>query len=106
MIRVDEHPEGAVVPVRAKPSSRVDAILGGHGGALRVGVSAAPERGRANEAIARLLADRLGLRSSQVELLTGPTNRDKRFLIRGLDPSEVLERLNAHIEIHQAESYE
>jgi uncharacterized protein YggU (UPF0235/DUF167 family) len=57
-----------------------------HGNALKVAVSAPPERGKANMAIARVLARALGLRPSQVTLAAGETSRDKRFRIDGLTP--------------------
>ena len=41
-----------------------------------------------------LLAKSLGLRKSQIELLAGETSRQKRFLIRGLAPDELDERID------------
>lgn len=93
MIAVTPHAEGAVVPVRAQPGARKDAVLGEHAGALRISVTAAPDRGQANAAIARVLAEAIGCRTSQIEILTGQTARTKRFLVRGLSPKELLARL-------------
>ena len=42
---------GTILPVRAQPGAKKNAVLGERAGALRVAVSAAPERGKANEAI-------------------------------------------------------
>lgn len=95
MIDLTEHAEGSVLPVRAQPGARKDAILGERAGALRVAVTAAPERGKANAAIARLLAEALGCRPSRVALLSGETAREKRFLISGLTPEELHLRLAA-----------
>ena len=93
MIRVETHAEGCVLPVRAYPGSRRDDLRGEHDGALKVAVTQAPEKGKANKAIAELLAQRLDLRKSQVELLSGDTNSQKRFLIRGVTADELLRRL-------------
>ena len=60
---------------------------------IALAVTAAPERGKANEAIAGVLAEALGLRPSQVGLLSGETSREKRFLIVGLGPEDVLARI-------------
>lgn len=95
MIAVAPHAEGTVVAVRAQPGARRDAVLGERAGSLRVAVTAAPERGKANEAIVVVIAAALGLRRSQVTLLAGETARDKRFLLRGITPGEVRERLAA-----------
>jgi uncharacterized protein (TIGR00251 family) len=93
MIEVWPHAEGCIVPVRAQPSARRDAVLGERAGALRVAVTAVPEKGKANAALARVLAETLGCKPSQVVLLSGETQREKRFLIRGWSPEQVTERL-------------
>src|SRR5204863_3250004 len=93
MIELSPHAQGCVLPVRARPGARKEAVLGEHAGALRVAVTVAPERGKANAAIARVLADALGCRPSQVSLLSGETGRDKRFLIAGLGPEQVRKAL-------------
>jgi len=74
---------GAVVKVRVRPGASEDRVVGVHAGALRVTVRAAPERGKANEAVARLLARTVGARPSEVELLSGAAARDKTLLVRG-----------------------
>jgi hypothetical protein len=92
-VELSAHAEGTIVPVRAQPGARRDAIVGVHAGALRVAVTAAPERGKANEAIAAVLAEALGCRPSQVALLSGAASRQKRFLVVGLAPEQVRGRL-------------
>jgi uncharacterized protein (TIGR00251 family) len=64
-------------------------VIGEQVGALKVAVTAPPEDGRANQALTELLRDWLGLKRSQVELAGGATNRNKQFLIRGLNPEEL-----------------
>jgi uncharacterized protein (TIGR00251 family) len=89
---------GAVLAVRAHPGARRDAIDGVHAGSLKVSVTAAPDRGRANDAIAGLLAECLGVGGGRVSLVSGPTSRDKKFLIEGLMPDEVRQRLAPFLE--------
>jgi uncharacterized protein (TIGR00251 family) len=79
--------------VRAAPGSRQERIVGIHGDALRVAVRAAPERGKANAALAALLARELGLHPSAVALHGGQTSRDKLFRIEGIAREELLRRL-------------
>ena len=93
MIALTVHEGGTVLPVRAQPGARKDAILGERAGSLRVAVSAAPERGKANAAIQVVLADAIGCKASQVGLLSGETSRTKRFLISGVTPDELQRRL-------------
>jgi uncharacterized protein (TIGR00251 family) len=89
MIAITEHAEGCILPVHAQPRARKAGILGEHAGALKVAVTAPPEDGRANEALVELLAKKLGLKRSQVTLLSGQTSREKRFLIEGVRKREL-----------------
>jgi uncharacterized protein len=93
VIALVDHPEGVVLPVRAQPGARKAGILGEQAGALKVAVTAPPEDGRANKALTELLRDALGLKRSQIELLSGATGRDKRFLIGGVSRTELESRL-------------
>jgi len=90
VIDLQPHPEGTVLPVRAQPGARKDEVRGVRDGMLKVSVTQAPERGKANKAIAALLAKALGLRKSQIELLSGQTSTRKRFLIRQTAPEALL----------------
>jgi uncharacterized protein (TIGR00251 family) len=92
--------DGAVVlRVHAQPGAGRSAVVGRHGDAVKVKVGAPPEGGRANTALAELLAEAFGLKAAQVTLVSGATGRAKRFRLDGLDPStfestldDVLER--------------
>jgi uncharacterized protein (TIGR00251 family) len=94
-IEVRAHERGCVVPVRARPGARRSEIAGEHAGALRVHVSAPADQGKANRAVAELLADVLQIARGRVVLLAGPASRSKSLLIEGLGPAEVLARLAA-----------
>jgi uncharacterized protein len=93
MIAVAAHPLGAVVPVRAQPGAKRTAVLGIRNGSLHVAVTAAPERGKANEAIIVVLAELLWCRKSTISLLSGLTSREKVFLIEGVTVELVLARI-------------
>lgn len=93
MIDVQVHAEGVVIAVRAHPGARRNEIRGEHAGALKVCVTQAPEKGKANRAIRDLLAEGLHVNRSCVELLSGETSSLKRFLIRGLDEPQLRDRL-------------
>ena len=97
MIAIKPHAEGSLLAVRAQPGARKNAVVGEHGGALKIAVTAPPEDGRANEALTDLLREWLGLKRSQVELVAGATNRNKQFLIRGLGPEELVRRISERL---------
>lgn len=95
MIDIRPHAEGLILPVRAQPGARKNGVVGEHGGTLKVAVTAPPDQGRANKALIEVLHDALDLKRFQIELLSGETSRDKRFLIRGLTREQLEERLKA-----------
>ena len=94
MIELGDHAEGCVLPVRAQPGARRAGVQGEQNGALKVAVTAPPEDGRANQALLEILREALGLKRSQMELLSGQTSRDKRFLIRGVTKEELRGRVD------------
>ncbi len=80
--------------VRVHPGARHQGLLGWRkDGALKVAVSSPPEGGRANRAVAELLAARLGVRARQVRVVRGATSRTKRIEVEGLDEDETRRRL-------------
>jgi len=94
-IALESTAEGVVVPVQAQPGARRSGIVGMHAGRLKVAVTQVAERGKANAALCEALADALGLKRSQVTLVSGPTNPQKRFRVTGITPEELRERIAA-----------
>jgi uncharacterized protein len=93
MITLTDHAEGVLLPVCAQPNAKRAGVVGERNGALKVAVTAPPEDGRANAALVEVLREQLGLKRSQVELASGQTSRDKRYLIRGVSREELAARL-------------
>jgi uncharacterized protein len=96
MLQLEAHPRGVVLPVRAQAGARRNDVLGVREGMLRVAVTAAPEKGKANRAIVALLSQKLAVPKSSIELLAGETSTRKRFLIVGGDV-EALRRQISHL---------
>ena len=93
MIKLEQNAAGVRFAVKAHAGARRNAITGEHDGALKVAVTPAPEKGRANKAIVELLARELQLSKRQVELLHGETSSQKQFLVRGIEIAELQSRL-------------
>lgn len=93
MIAIADHSEGCILPVRAQPGSRKRGIVGEQSASLKVAVTAPPEGGKANKALIEELREALKIKRSQIELVSGETSRDKRFLIRGVSKTELTSRL-------------
>lgn len=70
------------------PSSRRDEIVGRHGDGWKVRVAAPPEDGRANEAVRRLIAERLGIPRRAVSIVAGQTAREKVVEMSGIEQAE------------------
>ena len=87
--------EGVQLKIRVSPGQRRDAVVGPHGDALRLMVRAAPERGKANQAVVALLAEACGVARSAVRLVAGESSRDKRVVVVGIDVATLRARLAA-----------
>jgi uncharacterized protein YggU (UPF0235/DUF167 family) len=86
-------PGGVQILVKAVPGASRDRIAGWLGDYLKVAVAAPPEGGRANKAICRLLADSMGVRPKDIQLLAGAGAPRKRFLVEGLSVAQARQRL-------------
>lgn len=78
--------------VKVSPKASRNAVTGWMGEVLKISVTAAPERGKANDAVEQLLADALGLPRSAVTVVAGHTSKLKRVQIVGLT-ADALPRL-------------
>jgi hypothetical protein len=86
-------PQGVTLRVRVQPRSSRNALGGEREGALLVRLTAPPVEGRANQALARLLADVLDIPPSAVRLVRGDSGRDKLVAIAGIDAATARARL-------------
>lgn len=95
MIALESHAEGTILPVRAQPGARRNEIRGEQDGALKVCVTQSPEKGKANKAIIEVLSKSLGLKKSQIELISGETAHHKKFLVHGIVADDLARQINA-----------
>ncbi len=79
----------AIITVRVQPRARVDQVVTVRNGVLVVRVTAPPLDGRANEAVCRLLATALAVRSSNLRIIRGERAREKSVAVEGLDQADV-----------------
>jgi uncharacterized protein (TIGR00251 family) len=83
----------ATIDVRVQPRAARDEIVGERAGALVVRLAAPPVEGRANEALCRLLAKRLGVARGRTTVVRGERSREKVVRVEGLTPGEVAHAL-------------
>ena len=93
--------DGIVIAVRLTPKAGLDQVIGVDSSGevlpvLRARVQAAPEGGKANAAVATLLAKWLDEPKTQGLLISGGKSRLKQILIRG-DAGALMEKLAARV---------
>jgi len=82
------------ITVHVTPRSGRDSVEAGAGGVLQVRVTAAPDEGKANAAVCKVLADVLGVPKTSVRVVRGQTARTKQVEIDTLSADEVAARLS------------
>jgi len=85
---------GVLLPVHAQPKAARNTVTNIHNGRLKVTITAAPERGKANAAILKILAKSLGLKKSQLELIAGDTAPKKTIRVSGVDLQTLQQRIH------------
>ena len=93
MLDLQAREGGVQFRVKVVPGASRSRIEGEMGGALKVAVSAPPEKGKANEAVLALLAEALGVKLLQLRLVAGGRSPHKRCLVTGLSEEQVREAL-------------
>lgn len=81
-------PRGTVFRVRVSPGASRARVIGEHAGAVKISVSAPPEKGKANSAVVKLLAKVMGVDRKSLVIISGQASRDKRLLLAGKDIEE------------------
>ena len=75
----------STIAVRVQTGAGRDEFFGFREGVLVVRVAAPALDGRANRAVCRLLAKRLGVAPSKLTIIRGQRSRDKIFRVEDLD---------------------
>jgi hypothetical protein len=83
----------ARLTLRVAPGAASTAVVGRHADGWKVRVAAAPENGRANAALVRLLADVLRVPERDVSIVSGQASRTKTVALRGIAADEADRRL-------------
>jgi len=86
-------PDGVTLAIKLQPRASADQIGEALGAELRIKVTAPPVDAAANEALIRLLAERLDCPRSAVQLVRGHNSRHKIIKLHGVSVKTVLARL-------------
>ncbi len=94
-MRLIQKGEGFALAIKVVPGSSKQKVAGEYGDGLKITVTAAAERGAANEAVIAVLADSLQTSPGNVRIVRGHRNPRKEVLIVGLSAEEIEQRLLA-----------
>jgi len=86
--------DGVVFSVKVVPGSSKTAVCGLLDGIIKIKISAAPEKGKANKCLLEFLAKQLGVKKNAVRIISGKTNPIKHIQVQGLCPETLLKKLN------------
>ncbi len=92
-LAVEEVDGGVVFGAKIVPGSSRTGVCGLLDGMVKIKVLAAPERGKANEALAGFLAKKLGVKKKCISIISGQTGTVKRVQVSGVSAETLLKRL-------------
>ena len=81
--------------IRVVPRAKRNSIEVGDDGQVKVRVTAAPDRGKANGAVIALLSKRIGIPKRDIEIVRGHTARIKTVRVEGVTRDEALGKLSS-----------
>ena len=93
VIEVAPRAGGIELTVKVAAGASRTRLVGSWGTALKVAVAAPAEGGKANAAVAKLLANIFGVKKADVSVLSGQTNPVKRMAVRGVTVAQARSRL-------------
>ena len=92
---VSDSKDGVILRIQVQPRASRDEVVGPHGNALKIRITAPPVAGAANKQLLRFLAKKLKVARSQMSIASGATSRAKSIAIEGISVDEVRQRLTA-----------
>ena len=93
MLRITKTATGATFKVRVQPGASKNEIVGVQQDALKVRISAPPVQGKANKALVNFLAKELGVKKSEIEIVSGHTTRIKTIHVVGEGTEKKLQNI-------------
>jgi uncharacterized protein len=85
---------GSMLRVRVNPKSSKNEILGWKDDELQIKLTAPPIDGAANSALIKFISNWIGIRKSDIKLISGEKSRNKCLYIDNLDLEEIKKRVN------------
>ena len=94
MTYIDQVKSGDVLlRIHVQPKSSRNKIVGLHGDALKISITAPPTDGKANSELIVFLAKKLGIPKADISLKSGRQSRNKSLLLSGITVGQIKEKL-------------
>ena len=93
-LAVEEIDNSVVFKVKVVPGSSRTAVCGLLDEMVKIKVSAAPEKGKANKCLLDFLARQLGVKKNAVSITSGRTSTIKNVQVLGISVEQLLNKLN------------
>ncbi len=93
-IRLEQTDRGVLLDLKVVPGSSRQALVGPYDGRLKLAVRGAPEKGRANRDVVKLLARELQLPRKAVTIVSGETSVEKTVLLGGAGATSIRRQLD------------
>lgn len=96
--RMHDGKTGAAITVRITPkSSRNEIVEVLNDGTVKIRLMAVAAGGATNQLLTEFLAGILGVKQTQIEVVAGDNGKDKLITIANVTPTEVQEKIIAHL---------
>ena len=93
-LMIQEADGGVVFVAKIVPGGSRTGVCGLLNGMLKIKISAAPEKGKANRALVGFLAKKLGVKKKAVSIISGQSNPVKQVQVLGISTETLLKKLN------------
>jgi uncharacterized protein (TIGR00251 family) len=85
-----ESKDELILTIKVEPRSSRSGIVAMYGDALKVKLTSAPVEGKANKELVALLAKELGIKKTDIEIVSGETSKNKVVKLIGISTVEGL----------------
>ena len=96
MLELTATKRGTLLGVKVTANAKRTALLGLHGGSLKIAVAAPAQQGRANRALVKFVGELLGVAAGQIEIVRGQSSTHKILHVNELSPDRIAGHL-AHL---------
>ncbi len=93
-LQIESTEGGVIFSVKVVPGSSRTGVSGMLNGMVKIKISAAPEKGKANQCLIKFLAKKLGVKKSAISVISGRTNPIKKVEVLGISAETLVMKLN------------